>query len=292
MERKYMIAGAPEVRIPIRVRGMSQEHRFFDEQTSTTRITQDFIVILLRDLVDLDTELHIANAQTQIGGTFRVAWINTCLNQDFYSVGLELLDPEGEIWEPESMQDGLVTGDAAPVVLLECLRCHQRVSAPLPEAETESLGEGFTIARHCDTCKATTGWAYQVSEPSAAEAPSAVELTPDAEATSSSLPSAEASKDNRLKGRAPIHLPVKIVRNKYGRLISDICETLNVSRTGVYFATNQRYEVGETLEVIMPYDPDGVAIPVQAVVVRQDEQPGTYQKRVAVQLTSGAITQR
>ena len=135
---------------------MSHEERFFDEQTSTTRVTQDFIVIRLREQVDLDSELHIANMRTQIGGTYRVAWINTRAEQDLYSVGLELLDPEGEIWEPDSIPEVPETEDAAPVVLLECQRCHQRVSTPLPEAETTSLGEGFTIARPCDTCKATT----------------------------------------------------------------------------------------------------------------------------------------
>jgi hypothetical protein len=290
-----MIAGAPEVQIPIRVRGMSQGQRFFDEQTSTSRVTQDFIVILLRDMVDLDSELHITSMQTQVGGTFRVAWINARPAQDFYHVGLELLDPEGEIWEPESIQNGPETGDAAPVVLLECVRCHQTVSTSLPEAKTESLGEGFTIARHCDTCKATTGWAYRAEKPSAAGSLSE-EATSDpeasAEAGASSPTSGESSKDQRLKGRAPIRLPIKIVRNKYGRVITDVCETINVSRTGVYFTSDQRYEVGETVEVIMPYDPDGVAIPVQAQVVRQDERPGTYQKRIAIQLTSGATLPR
>ena len=295
MERKHPIAGSPEVRITIRVRGMSHEGRYFDEQTSTTRVTQDFIVILLRDLVDLDAELHIANMRTQVGGTFRVAWINTRPNQDFYHVGLELLDLEGEIWEPDSIPPGLEMAGAAPVAVLECVRCHQRVSTPLPEAETESLGEGFTIARHCDTCKATTGWAYQTEKPPA-EAPPAEEAAPapepTAEADASSPVSGESSKEHRLKGRAPIHLPIKITRNKYGRVISDICETINVSRTGVYFTSDQRYEVGEILEVIIPYHPDSVAIPVQAQVVRQDERPGTYQKRVAIQLTSGASPRR
>jgi len=290
-----MIARAPEVRIPIRVRGMSQGHRFFDEQTSTTRVTQDFIVILLRDLVDLDTELHVANMRTQVGGTFRVAWINTRPDQDFYHVGLELLDPEGEIWEPDSLQDGQETADAAPVALLACVRCQQTVSTPLPESETESLGEGFTIARHCDTCKATTGWAYRAENPAAEPTPSEETTSaaePTAEADASSPTSGESSNEHRLKGRAPIHLPIKITRNKYGRVISDICETINVSRTGVYFTTDQRYEVGEMIEVIMPYHPDGVDIPVQAQVVRQDERPGTYQKRVAIQLTSGSAPRR
>jgi hypothetical protein len=226
--------------------------------------------------------------RNQIGGTYRVAWINTRAEQGFHSVGLELLHAEGEIWEPDLIPDGPEMGDA-PIALLECQRCHQRISTPVPEAETESLSEGFTIARPCDTCKATTGWIYAVEKPHAAEAPPHDEPAP---ADASAQKSAESTKDQRLKGRAPLRLAIKIIRNKYGSLVFDIGETINVSRTGVYFATDQSYEVGGTVKVIMPYHPDSVAIPVQARVVRQDERPGTDQKCVAIQLTSGATTER
>ena len=66
MERRHTIAAAPEVNVPVRVRGMSQEHRFFDIQTITTRVTRDFIVVLLGEAVELDAELHVTNLQTQI----------------------------------------------------------------------------------------------------------------------------------------------------------------------------------------------------------------------------------
>jgi len=289
MERKHLIAGAPEVKVAIRVRGMSHDQRFFDELTSTTRLTQDFIVIRLRGRVDPDSELHIMNMRTQIGGTFRVAWINTRAQQDLYAVGLELIDPEGEIWEPDSIADGPTTEDAAPVILLECRRCHQTVCAPVPEAETESVGEGFTIARPCDACKATTEWVFTIEKSPAVEAP------PPGDTASAEAPAEtpdEPVKDHRLKGRAPIHLPIKIIRTKYGKPTFDICETINVSRTGVYFATEQGYEVGETVEVILPYHPDSVAIPVQARVVRQDGRPGSFQHRVAIHLTSRATMVR
>jgi hypothetical protein len=288
MERKHTIAGAPKVSIAVRVRGMSHEQRYFDELTSTTRLTQDFIVIRLRGRVDPDAELHIMNMRTQIGGTYRVAWINTRAEQDFHAVGLELVDPEGEIWEPDSIPEGQETGDAAPVVLLECQRCHQTVSTSVPEAETESVGEGFTIARSCESCKATTEWVYTVEKPPAKEAPPAAEAP--AQADASAQESAESVREQRLKGRAPISLVIKIIRTKYRPPAIDICNTINVSRTGVYFATEQGYEVGELLEVILPYHPDSMEIPVQARVVRLDRRPGSVQSHVAIQLTSGATT--
>jgi hypothetical protein len=299
MESRYKIAGAPEVKVAVRVRGLSHDEHYFDEQTSTTRVTQDFVVVRLSKLIDLDIEVHVTNLRTQVGGIYRVAWINTRPEQGLHSLGLELLHPEGEIWEPGSIPEGLEAGDAAPFVLLECQSCYQTVSTRLLEAETASLGEGFTIALPCDTCKATTKWAYVVEKPIAAEAIPQGEAHPHARGAGaattstgkSAHPSAQFLKDQRQKGRAPINLAVKIIRTKHGLPIFDICETINISRTGVCFSTEQGYEVGETLEVILPFHPDSImAIPFQGRVVRQDRRPGTLRKRVAIQLISGPTT--
>src|SRR5208283_1831612 len=146
MDRRHQIAGAPEVKVAVRVRGLSHEPRYFDERTWTTRLTPNFIVIRLPLLVDLDFELHVMNMRTLIGAIYRVAWINTLPQQNLYSIGLELLEKEGEIWEEDSLSDGPVTEEAAPAALLECQQCHQRTSVTLPEVESESLGEGFMIS--------------------------------------------------------------------------------------------------------------------------------------------------
>lgn len=286
MERNHMIAGAPEVKVDVRVRGISHEQHYFDELASTTRLTQEFIVIRLRDLVDLDCELHITNMHNMVGGNYRVAWINTRAEHGLHSVGLELLEAEGEIWEGESIPRSPEAGDAAPVALLECQRCHQRVTTSVPEAETESLSEGFTIARQCDTCKATTGWAYARKKPPTAEVP-AHEKTASAYARLHKA--IQFVEEQRLKGRAPLHLPIKTIRDIYGMFVTDVGETINVSRTGIYFATNQSYDVGTDVKVIVPYHPESLAIPVKARVVRQDAPRGTLKKCVALHLIPGAV---
>jgi hypothetical protein len=283
------MAGAPEVNVAIRVRGLSHEERYFDEQASATRVTRDFIVIRLSKLVDLENEIHITSLRTQVGGIFRVSWINTQPEEGLYWAGLELLDPEGDIWEPESVFASADAGSAAPAARLECQRCARQIHAPVPEAADGSLREGFVIARPCDTCKATTGWAYVVERPVATEANSQVEMPPSGQEAvpGAVLPPVEPGRDQRQKGRAPIHLTIKIIRTKYGLPTYDVCQTINVSRTGVYFITEQGYDVGENLKVILPYHPDSVAIPVPARVVRQDERPGSYEKGVAIQITLG-----
>ncbi len=282
MKRAHTIAGSPEVRLAVRVRGMSHEQRFFDELASTTRLTPEFIVIRLHEKVDPDAELHITNMRTQIGGTYRVAWINTRSGGGPYAVGLELLDPEGEIWEPASFPMGMEPPLGPPVALLECLRCHQKISTPLPEVEAECLGEGFAIARHCDSCRATTSWIFSI-EKTHEEPAHRMESTPS---HSIGHKTGQSFTEQRLKGRAPIRMPIKTIRHKYGTMVFDVGETINVSRTGVYFATDQTYEVGGTVKIVMPYHPDGVDIAVPARVVRQDEPQGATRKRVAVHLTS------
>ncbi len=282
MERNHTVAGSPEVRLAVRVRGMSHEHRFFDELASTSRLTPEFIVIRLQEKVDPDVELHVTNMRTQVGGTYRVAWINARSVGGPYAVGLELLDREGEIWEPDSFPTGMESPLGPPVALLECLLCHQKISTPLPEVEAECLGEGFTIARHCDSCRATTSWIFSVEKPHA-EVPQRMESTL---AHSARQKTGNFFREQRLKGRAPIRMPIKTIRHRSGAMVFDVGETINVSRTGVYFATDQTYEVGGSVKIVMPYQPDGVDIAVPARVVRQDEPQGATRKRVAVHLTS------
>jgi hypothetical protein len=286
MERQYAIAGTPEVNVTVRVRGMSQQQRYFDIQTITTRVTPDFIVVLVGETVELDSELHVTNLGTQIGGTYRVAWTSPYMEEGSYRAGLELLDPEGEIWEPGALF-GPAEGSegATPIVSLECRRCATRVSTGVSEAEPAALGEGFTISRHCDTCKATTAWAFCAEKPPAVETESEPILI-DSQQTPGDAP-ATAHRENREKGRAPIKMGIKISRTKWGTPSHDLCETINVSRTGAYFGTHKFYELGEIVDVILPYHPDSVQIPLKARVMRVDEVPGTYDKRVAIHLLSG-----
>ncbi len=282
MERRHHVAGTPAIAVPIRVRGMSQEGRYFDEETETARLAGEFIVIRLRNLVDLESELHILNARTQVGGNYRVVWIHTPAGADSYSVGLEMLDAEGDIWGPDSGSAANPADVTPPRAVLECRRCHRKISSPVPEADAEYMGEGFSIALACDACKATTAWQFvsgEVTDPALLPAAS-----PGGTAGESSPKPRVFTRDERTKGRAPLKILVKIIRSKFGKSFFDVCETTNVSRTGFYFTTDQGYDVGEYVEVVMPYHPDSEGIHVQGLVVRVDNFKDTYRKGVAIQL--------
>jgi len=287
MEENRYCADQVKVAIPIRVRGMSNENRFFDEQTETDLVGQQSVVTHMRNLVDLDAEIHLISLKTNAGGTYRVLWLNTRETNGFHSVGLELLDSEGDLWAMSFPTPTPDVESAVPQVWLECQHCHQKLLTSVPEAQGEFLCEGFLVVRHCSQCKATRPWGITTEPESTSLEPQAAEAGPPpvkAAAPREGWP----QEDLRGKGRAPIKMAIKVIRQKYGTTLEDIGTTVNVSRTGVYFLTERNYNVGEPVEVILPYKEGDVAIPVPGRVVRQDQPKGIFQRGVAIQLEKGS----
>jgi hypothetical protein len=262
-----------KVAIPIRVRGMSTQHKFFDEATETARLGPGLIVTRIQNLVDLETELLVINSRNNIAGTFRVLWFNVQDMEGWHDVGLELLEAEGDLWEiplPAAEQEA-----AAPAaqVWLECQRCHQKLLTEIPEAEDEFLHEGFRIARTCERCKATTSWEFSPAE-AGETAAGAVGAGP----TMRRKPYIES----RTKGRAPIETDIKVIRARYGTILEDICKTINVSRHGAYFLTKEGYSVGERVSAVLHYKESDVSIPVPAYVVRVEPARDGLHNAVAI----------
>lgn len=251
--------------IPVRVRGMSTRHKFFDEASETSYVGKSSLITRIQSFVDLETELHVVNLNNNLGGTYRVTWINLEGQEGWHDLGLELMEAEANIWEI-----AVPSGDEAPVApfphaWLQCQRCHGGKLTPVPEAEVEFISDGFVISRPCDTCKATTPWGF----------------TP---ATEGKASDGDGGKEMRGMGRAPLNMKVKVLRGSYGSALEDLCETINISRGGACFLTHKGYKVGEHVQVILPYKEGDVAIPVPARVVRLDKtEDGTFNS-VAIQL--------
>src|SRR5579864_3485386 len=125
---------------------------------------------------------------------------------------------------------------------------------------------GVTLARQCDRCRATTTWEFTVE--------------------SDTAPAAEREPGSELRNsmRAPLKLTVKVMRQLNGANIDDVCETINVSRNGVYFLSSQNYQVGELIKIHVPFKKGDPALPIGAKVVRQDQPRGTLQHAVAVHM--------
>lgn len=257
-----------KVAIPIRVRGMSTDNKFFDEATETLYVSASSIIARLQNCTDPDSEVHVTSKVTRQGGSFRVVWVNTQESDGAFATGLEVLDVEGNIWgksldKVKEYADGTVAQ-----ATLQCRRCKTSQTAAVPEALEEFIAEGFTIARHCEKCKGSTRWAIpkQGEEAQAARAR-------DTE-----------GREDRRKGRAAIKMKIKVFCDRLGILGEDVCETINVSANGLYFRSQNPYAVGEALRIIAPYVQGAVAIPVAARVVRLDRPKDSSLLAVAVEM--------
>lgn len=266
MNAKVRRSGRVEVAVPIQVRGMSTDNKFFDERTQTKLVSKHGLMTQLKNLLELETEVHVTNTENNIGGTFRVAWVNTRGHEGFHDVGLEIVETEGTLWKIYFPPLPPEENEPRAQAWLECQRCHQRRLTDVPETEYEFLCIGFLVARICDTCKATTPWEFRPEE----------EPAPP--------PSPGRLEDKRGKGRVPLKMPIKVTRRQYGGVVEDISQTENVSRSGAYFLSNQDYEVGERVKVILPYKVGDVALPLPARVVRVDPSRGTFRRGVAIHL--------
>ena len=92
-----------QMAFPIRVRGMSVDNKFFDEETATRWLSKFGLMTRLRNLVDLETEVHVTNLRNAVGGTFRAVWVNTRARDGFHDIGLEVSDVAGDMWGIHSL---------------------------------------------------------------------------------------------------------------------------------------------------------------------------------------------
>jgi PilZ domain-containing protein len=263
MEEKPRRSPRIQLSIPIRVRGMSLQHKFFDEETATILVSKYGIMTQIRNLVDLEAEVHVVNLSNEISGTFRAVWVNTQVKDGFYQMGLEVIEAAGNIWGIFFPPEDPAIDEPTAQAWLECKNCHQKLLGQIPQAEVEHLVVGVVVARQCDRCRATTTWQLTIEDE---HADAAVEKAP------------------RTKTRAALRVSIKVMREVEGAMVEDVCETLNVSRNGAYFLTAKNYEVGESLKIILPYKKGDATRPASAIVTRQDQVEGPFNHGVGIHI--------
>jgi len=276
MDEKQQPRSRVKVAFPIRVRGLSSDNKFFDEPGETCLVSRGLLVTRLQNLVDLETELYVINSDNNVGGLFRVLWVNTQPQEERHDVGLELIQADDDPWGISFPAEQEESAEPAAETWLACQRCHQRLLTPVPEATAEFFYEGFRISRTCDHCRATTPWEFAPAEtpeagPTAAEA-----------AGVGRIRMKKPHIESRTKGRAPIETDIKVIRAREGTILEDICKTVNVSRHGAYFLTKEAYAVGERVSVVLHYKEGDVSIPVPAYVVRVEPPKDGVHNAVAI----------
>jgi hypothetical protein len=260
---------------------MSSEDYFFEEQTEAESTGPQAVAIRIKSLVNLETEIYLTNLKSATGGIFRVLWRNVRAEEGFHHVGLKLLEPDGD-FKATDLPLACKVEEAEPIVCLVCQSCHQKMLLPLPEIPSKYVSDGFQLVLHCDTCQSLTPWAFVTDQEKTRTSFS--QLSSKAEPNGAESEIREAAKrkpagplvEMRGKGRAPLNLAMKVVRSGLGISSDSICRTENISRTGIYFRTEQSFEIGEEVQVIVPFMEGAVAIPVPARVVRQDAPRGGF----------------
>jgi PilZ domain-containing protein len=128
--------------------------------------------------------------------------------------------------------------------------------------ELDVLTSSGLLTRKCDVCGQSTAWSY--AEQPRPIAPGGGEVFSES--------SEGAGAHQRLYKRAALRLPIQ-VRDYYGG--AEITKSENVSKGGLCFTSENKYEVGSGILVTCPYNPRGNNIEVRARVVRRQQIPGS-----------------
>jgi hypothetical protein len=255
--------------VPIRVEGMNRDGEKFSEETRTIHISRQGARIHLKQVVAPGAVLLISTLLGRRSAMFRVVGPTQPLSAEGGEWGVECQDPNRDIW-------GIQFPPATPVestcmALIECRRCHAVKLSQLSLVEHEVLGISGLLVKPCEACGRSTSWSYK--EPSMPfSGDDSGPALPDPE----SLIEQQPESNRRTHNRVALQLPIR-VRSFSGT--EEFTRTENVSRGGVCFVTDRKYEVGEIVLVTCPFEKTGHNnIEVRSQVVRYREMHGTGRK--------------
>ncbi len=253
------------ITFPIRVEGSDAKGVSFCEDTRTLVVNRHGARIQLRRSLAPGQTLRIVNLVGKCQADFRVVGPTQPMSDRGGEWGVELRDEQRNMWGIEFPP---VRHDDAPCsALLECRRCHTVGLTHISLVELDVLHTAGLLTRDCQGCGQPTPWGHaqkQVGMP-----------VPGTESDSSIKEVVEAphpAKDRRGSPRVSLRLPIR-VRNWYGT--EEISKSENVSKGGLAFFSEKRYEIGEALQITCPYDPGADNIESRARVVRRIETKGS-----------------
>jgi hypothetical protein len=234
--------------VRIRVIGNDASGISFSEETETISFNQQGARIsLARGLLPDDIVL-IKSLGNGIEEEFRVVGGFQQVFGGRQEWGVEALNPASEIWGVEFIApaEGL-----EPKVLIECAACKTAAHGALSSIEYEVLLSTGLISRHCKRCGETTRWK-----------PSTQVLT--AEVVASSVLKVAVEGERRKTKRLKLTMRIR-VRTVWG--VSDIAQTHDVSKAGLGFVSNQRFQVGDEVYITMPFIDQQVPVETKAKII-------------------------
>jgi hypothetical protein len=258
--------------VPIRVEGVDRNGEKFFEDTQTIIINRQGARIRLKRVVTANTPLVVTTLLGHRKAKFRVVGPTQPITGEGGEWGIECLEENANVWgigfPPPQNEEGMCTA------LIECRKCHVVKLAHLSLVEHDVLGTSGLLVKQCEACGTSTSWSY--CEPSTAiqgDEAGAPLPTPE------TVEAQQAGANRRIHNRVALQLPIR-VRNYYGT--EEFTRSENVSRSGLCFASDKTYEVGEFLLVTCPYEKAGHNIEMRGRVARRLDMKGTGRRLYGV----------
>jgi hypothetical protein len=224
------------INLPIQVSGLDVNGMAFTEKTRTLVVSRHGAAIPLKRMLVTGQELKLLCGPT--GKETRVRVVDQAgTGAEGYHYGVEILDPEVDLWElvfPPLSE----ANQAAARILLECERCHVRELTYVNEFDLEIFQAHGALSRMCKGCANTTIWKQ-------CTAGSTLDLGPPPVLTAP-----VRTRNERSEYRISIHTEACIRHPQQGQ---EIVKTLNASRSGFCFKSSKTYEPGIVVEAAVPY---------------------------------------
>jgi len=235
----------------------------------TMQINRTGAVILLERDLRADQRIEIRrlapseahrHTQIRIVGQFG-------LQKEGYVYGVEILDPQSDIWNIE-FPPIAESEEAVARMLLECTYCRTREVVYLNELELRGFETTRGIARLCKTCAVPSTWTQAPHENEKKLASRGARGRRNQDGVDEIPAGGEQRERQRLRMKTRLTACIRQT-NTDDELA--VCE--DISPVGMCFRSKRRYEPGTKVDVAVPYSPETANIFLPSNVVYSEEIP-------------------
>jgi len=251
--------------------GSDAQGKDFMEQTKTVVLSRHGAGIVSVHKLAVEQEMTMVHVVRDREAAIRIVG-QIGAEDDSYTYGVAFLDRNIDFWDVE-FPSATDAETSAPRMVLQCSSCERREVINLDALESDVYAIHDGIVRHCKRCNCSTLW-RQTSREVADQSP-VPETVP-----ASPEPSLAPFKNRRQHVRTNVTFTASVRNDGFNEDIV-LCE--NISRGGLCFKSNRRYDKAAGIEVAAPYYPGSAHIPVPAQIVYVQELPEEKMFRYGVQ---------
>jgi hypothetical protein len=249
--------------------GTDSHGQEFKEPSQTLLINRTGAVVLLNRELNPRQQIHLqrkSRSESHRKGHARIVG-QFGRQKEGYLYGIEILDPETDLWGVEFPMIG-ESPEAVARMLLECSYCHSREVVYLSEVELRGFETNRGIARHCKTCNVPSIWTQAPHEDEKKMAARA------ARGRGVHNTAGGTQKENEQRSRQRLRLKTRLtacIRQAEADDELAVCE--DISPIGMCFRSKRRFDADALVLIAVPYSPDSANIFLPARIVYSEEIP-------------------